>query len=119
MSGNRLDCHSPSGRTTSACVRRQGSWRQFEASQVSFLEQLAFIAQHIHDDVPKSITDSTWRNDIQPLLLKSGKYFDRLLEVDGPGYNEGMTKNSGSTHADARRHFLSQWIHVNGALEPV
>ena len=53
------------------------------------------------------------------MLLKSGKYFDRLLEVDGPGYNEGMTKNSGSTHADARRHFLSQWIHVNGALEPV
>lgn len=67
--------------------------------QVSFLEQLAFIAQHIHDDVPATISESTWRRDILLMLLKSGKYFDRLLEVDGPGYDEGLSVRR-ITHAD-------------------
>lgn len=68
--------------------------------QVSFLEQLAFIAQHIHDDVPHGISEHTWRKDIQMMLLKSGKYFDRLLEVDGPGYDEGLSIRRHITHAD-------------------
>jgi len=67
--------------------------------QVSFLEQLAFIAQHIHDDVPAGMSEHSWRTDIQQMLLKSGKYFDRLLEVDGPGYDEGLSGRHMS-HAD-------------------
>eukprot|EP00435_Cladocopium_sp_Y103_P055888 s766_g18.t1 len=30
--------------------------------------------------VPHGISEHTWRTDIQMMLLKSGKYFDRLLE---------------------------------------
>ncbi|CAE7301863.1 PP1 [Symbiodinium sp. CCMP2592] len=69
--------------------------------QVSFLEQLAFIAQHIQVDVPDDICESTFDKDITRMLLKSGKYFDRLLEVDGPGYDEGrIARSRATTHGD-------------------
>lgn len=60
--------------------------------QVSFLEQLAFIAQHIQTDVPEEMTEKSFSELSIKLLLKSGKYFDRLLEVGGPGYDEGFSK---------------------------
>ncbi|CAJ1456100.1 unnamed protein product, partial [Effrenium voratum] len=56
--------------------------------QVSFFEQLAFIVQHIQTDVPDDISESTFADGITHMVLKSGKYFDRLLEV-GLGYDEG------------------------------
>eukprot|EP00439_Symbiodinium_sp_Y106_P000054 s2158_g1.t1 len=75
--------------------------------QVSFLEQLAFIAQHIQVDVPDDICESTFDKDITRMLLKSGKYFDRLLEVDGPGYDEGRIARSLGELLEANHKLLS------------
>lgn len=91
--------------------------------QVSFLEQLAFIAQHIQTDVPDEMTEASFSDQSIKVLLKSGKYFDRLLEVGGPGYDEGFSRSQhrdtnadnsvlwrvlqsvyGSTHLDAVLH---------------
>eukprot|EP00437_Effrenium_voratum_P018500 CAMPEP_0181457534 /NCGR_PEP_ID=MMETSP1110-20121109/31836_1 /TAXON_ID=174948 /ORGANISM="Symbiodinium sp., Strain CCMP421" /LENGTH=544 /DNA_ID=CAMNT_0023581979 /DNA_START=107 /DNA_END=1741 /DNA_ORIENTATION=+ len=66
--------------------------------QVSFLEQLAFIVQHIQTDVPDNISESSFAEEITKMLLKSGKYFDRLLEVGGPGYDEGFSRGKAGHH---------------------
>ncbi|CAJ1366607.1 unnamed protein product, partial [Effrenium voratum] len=69
--------------------------------QASFFEQLAFIVQHIQTDVPEDISVASFGDGITNMLLKSGKYFDGLLEVGG--YDEGENGQGGPGAVNARR----------------
>lgn len=87
--------------------------------QVSFLEQLAFIAQHIQTDVPDDLTERTFSDQTIKVLLKSGKYFDRLLEVGGPGYDEGFSRSPNSEADNSVLWRVLQTVYGSNHLDAV
>eukprot|EP00913_Durusdinium_trenchii_P006728 g6324.t1 len=94
--------------------------------QVSFLEQLAFIAQHIQTDTwlkrttgEDDLTERTFSDQTIKVLLKSGKYFDRLLEVGGPGYDEGFSRSPNSEADNSVLWRVLQTVYGSNHLDAV
>lgn len=55
------------------------------ARQVSFVEQATFVAQYAKDALPESVEGGALHQVVTEFLQRTGKYFDRMLDVAEAG----------------------------------